>query len=68
MTNTRPPSLSAARLGGHSQTRARRGFFQQLRRAGIGELVGHSDLVTTARTYTHVVADEAELDYARLIE
>ena len=33
--------------------------------ARIGELVGHSDLVTTARTYTHVVADEAELDYAR---
>jgi integrase len=35
--------------------------------ARIGELVGHSDLVTTARTYTHVVADEAELDYARLV-
>ncbi len=31
--------------------------------ARIGELVGHGDLVTTARTYTHVVADEAELDY-----
>jgi integrase len=27
--------------------------------ARIGELVGHDDLVTTARTYTHVVADEA---------
>jgi integrase len=26
--------------------------------ARIGELVGHDDLVTTARTYTHVVADE----------
>jgi integrase len=25
---------------------------------------GHDDLVTTARTYTHVVADERELDYA----
>jgi site-specific recombinase XerD len=25
--------------------------------ARIGELVGHDDLVTTARTYTHVVAD-----------
>jgi hypothetical protein len=23
--------------------------------------------VTTARTYTHVVADEAELDYAALV-
>jgi integrase len=35
--------------------------------ARIGELVGHDDLVTTARTYTHVVADERELDYAALI-
>jgi hypothetical protein len=31
--------------------------------ARIGELVGHDDLVTTARTYTHVVADEREFDY-----
>ncbi len=35
--------------------------------ARIGELVGHGDLVTTARTYTHVVADEAELDYAAVL-
>ncbi len=35
--------------------------------AQIGELVGHSDLVTTARTYTHVVADESELAYAELV-
>jgi len=35
--------------------------------ARIGELVGHSDLATTARTYTHVVADEAELDYVTLL-
>lgn len=35
--------------------------------ARIGELVGHDDLVTTARTYTHVVADERELDYAGLL-
>jgi integrase len=34
--------------------------------ARIGELVGHDDLMTTARTYTHVVADERELDYAVL--
>jgi integrase len=27
--------------------------------ARIGELVGHDDLVTTARTYTHVVATSA---------
>jgi integrase len=31
--------------------------------ARIGELVGHDDLVTTARTYTHVVADQRELAY-----
>jgi integrase len=35
--------------------------------ARIGELVGHGDIVTTARTYTHVVADEAELDYAGML-
>ena len=32
--------------------------------ARIGEHVGHDDLVTTARTYTHVVADEREVDYS----
>jgi len=35
--------------------------------ARIGELVGHDDLVTTARTYTHVVADDAEIDYVELV-
>ena len=35
--------------------------------ARIGELVGHDDLMTTARTYTHVVADEGELDYAEML-
>lgn len=35
--------------------------------ARIGELVGHDDLMTTARTYTHVVADEQELNYAELL-
>jgi integrase len=35
--------------------------------ARIGELVGHDDLVTTAWTYTHVVADERELDYDKLL-
>jgi integrase len=35
--------------------------------ARIGELVGHDDLVTTMRTYTHVVADERELHYAELL-
>jgi integrase len=36
--------------------------------ARIGELVGHDDLMTTARTYTHVVADEGELDYGKLVQ
>jgi hypothetical protein len=31
-------------------------------RRGIGELVGHDDLVTTARTYTHVIPNERELN------
>jgi integrase len=35
--------------------------------ARIGEQVGHDDLVTTVRTYTHVLADERELDYAKLL-
>jgi integrase len=35
--------------------------------ARIGELVGHDDLMTTARVYTHVVADERELDYPALV-
>jgi integrase len=35
--------------------------------ARIGELVGHDDFVTTARTYTHVVADERELEYSQLL-
>jgi hypothetical protein len=36
--------------------------------ARIGEQVGHADLVTTARTYTHVLGDEVELDYPSLVE
>jgi integrase len=35
--------------------------------ARIGELMGHDDITTTSRVYTHVVADEAELDYAELL-
>jgi integrase len=35
--------------------------------ARIGELVGHADLVTTARTYTHVLGDERELDFGALL-
>jgi hypothetical protein len=31
-----------------------------------GEAVGHDDLVTTARTYTHTLVSETELDYADL--
>jgi hypothetical protein len=36
-------------------------------RGADGEAVGHDDLVTTARTYTHVIADEAEVDYAQAL-
>jgi len=35
--------------------------------ARIGELVGHDDITTTSRVYTHIVADEAELAYAELL-
>jgi integrase len=36
--------------------------------ARIGELVGHDDITTTSRVYTHVVADETELDYSSLLD
>jgi hypothetical protein len=32
------------------------------------EVVGHDDLMTTARTYPHVVADVREIDYAEICE
>jgi integrase len=35
--------------------------------ARIAEFVGQRDLNVTANTYTHVLADETELDYERLI-
>jgi integrase len=35
--------------------------------ARIGEYVGHADLHTTSKTYTHVLMDEAELDYRELL-
>jgi integrase len=35
--------------------------------ARIGEAVGHGDIVTTARTYTHVLGDGAELDYETML-
>jgi integrase len=35
--------------------------------ARIGELVGHDDITTTSRVYTHVLADETELEYAKLL-
>ncbi len=35
--------------------------------ARIGEHVGQRNLAVTANTYSHVLADEAELDYAELI-
>jgi integrase len=35
--------------------------------ARIGEFVGQRDLTVTANTYTHVLVDEAEVDYAALL-
>lgn len=35
--------------------------------ARIEELVGQRNLAVTANTYTHVLSDEAELDYAALV-
>ena len=35
--------------------------------ARIGERVGQRNLAVTANTYTHVLSDEAELDYEALI-
>jgi integrase len=35
--------------------------------ARIGEQVGQRDLAVTANTYTHVLTDETELEYADLL-
>jgi hypothetical protein len=35
--------------------------------ARIGEHVGQRNLAVTANTYSHVLADEAELDYGLLL-
>ena len=35
--------------------------------ARIAEFVGQRDLTVTANTYTHVLSDETELDYAKLV-
>jgi integrase len=35
--------------------------------ARIGEHVGQRNLAATANTYSHVLADEAELDYAGML-
>jgi hypothetical protein len=35
--------------------------------ARIGEHVGQRDLAVTANTYTHVLLDEAELEYRKLL-
>ncbi|HZD88092.1 MAG TPA: hypothetical protein VE088_08820 [Gaiellaceae bacterium] len=37
-------------------------------RARIGAHVGQRNLAVTANTYSHVLADEAELDYDELLE
>ena len=36
--------------------------------ARIGENVGQRDLAVTANTYTHVLTDEAEIDYERMLQ
>jgi integrase len=36
--------------------------------ARIGEFVGQRNLAVTANTYTHVLVDETELDYAELLD
>ena len=36
--------------------------------ARIADFVGQRDLTVTANTYTHVLVDEAELEYAALVE
>jgi hypothetical protein len=36
--------------------------------ARVGEFVGQRSLSTTADVYTHLLADERELDYAALFE
>ena len=33
----------------------------------IGEHVGQRNLAVTANTYTHVLVDESEIDYATLL-
>jgi hypothetical protein len=33
----------------------------------VGEAVGQRNLAVTANTYTHVLVDEAELDYQALL-
>ena len=35
--------------------------------ARIGELVGQRNLAVTANTYTHVLTDETEIEYPRLV-
>ena len=36
--------------------------------ARIGEAVGHDDITTTSRVYTHVLADETEIDYRKALQ
>ena len=36
--------------------------------ARIADFVGQRDLTVTANTYTHVLVDEAELEYAALVK
>jgi hypothetical protein len=50
--------------GVHGPRLQRRAAFPWAR---IGDQVGQRDLAVTANTYTHVLADETELDYGAVL-
>ena len=61
--------LNASRDTSHD-LRHRRISLEHLRGqpwACIGELVGQRNLAVTANTYTHVLVDETEIDYAAIV-
>jgi hypothetical protein len=60
-------ALRAPRRGPSGPERSQAAHLGGTPWARLGGFVGHADLVTTARTYTHVLADEADLDYLKLL-
>ena len=72
MSRTRPPAVTAEGVTSGTVLRPHvsafsYGWIGAHPWARIGEAVGHDNITTTSRVYTHVVADETELDYAKLI-